>query len=306
MVSFRDRMNKKKAGLKKRANKAPKSGSSAFPTIFKKSKIPEGVRFFKCEEGLQKIDILPFECGDNMPLDEKNNPMAEKGEFHYVLDLWVHRGVGKMGQPYVCPHRNFNEPCPICEYMNAQRLPKEEWAAIAPKRRSIYLIWDRRTKETEKLGVQIFDAAHFFMEEKIKEIAELPEGGGYLWFSDPGTKNEPGVSVVWKRKGKGAKNTNYLGHRFIDREEKVPDVILDKTFALDDVINMKPSYEEIKKAFDSTVKTQEESPFDDTDNEDIDESNWEKVDTSKADRIKKLKLQKLKKLKAQKLKEQQE
>jgi len=48
-MSFRERMKRKKDSLKNRHNTPSKS--NAFPTIFNKSKIPEGVNFFICREG---------------------------------------------------------------------------------------------------------------------------------------------------------------------------------------------------------------------------------------------------------------
>jgi len=242
-MSFRDRMKKRKGGLKKRHNKAPKKSGGRYPTVFNKKNIPDGINFFSCKEGQHIVDILPWEAGPDMPLDDQGNPVTEEADFDYVLDLYVHQNVGKMQKPYVCPFENFGEPCPICEYIKANRLPKKEWSKKRAKRRSIYLLWDRTTPEDEKKGVQIFDAAHFFMEEKILEIAKLPRGGGYEVFSDPDT----GKSVCWTRKGTGAENTQYLGHRFIDREAPIPERILDQGFALDQVINMHPTYEQIDK-----------------------------------------------------------
>lgn len=243
-MSFRDRMKKKKASLKNRHNTPAKT--NAFPTVFIKSKIPAGVNFFRCKEGEHIVDILPWEVGPDMPVDETGeSPITDEGDFDYVLDLFVHQNVGSMKQPYVCPWENFRLPCPICEYIKANRLPKKEWSETRAKRRSIYLIWNRTNAEEEKKGVQIFDAAHFFMEEKIEEIAKLPRGGGYIAFSDP----DEGKSVCWTRKGSGQENTSYIGHKFIDRETRIPDWVLDQTFALDQVINMHPSYEEIDAAF---------------------------------------------------------
>jgi len=254
-------MKKKKNGLKRKHNQPRKSGGR-YPTVFNKNKIPDGINFFACKEAQHIVDILPWEAGPDMPLDEQNIPVTEEGDFDYVLDLFVHQNIGKINNPYVCPYENFGKPCPICEYMKANRLEKKEWSKIRPKRRSIYLIWNRTNPEEEKKGIQIFDAAHFFMEEKIEEIAKLPRGGGYIVFSDP----DNGKSVCWTRKGSGQENTQYLGHRFMDRESSIPDRILDKTFSLDQVVNMHPSYDIIAKAFAEDQKaagkdTEKEPPF---------------------------------------------
>lgn len=261
-MSFRDRMKKRKGGLKKRHNKTPKKSGGRYPTVFNKKKVPDGVNFFSCKEGQHIVDILPWEVGADMPLDDQNLPVTEEGDFDYVLDLYVHQNVGSMKQPFVCPYENFGKPCPICEYIKANRLEKKEWSKKRAKRRAIYLIWNRTNPEEEKKGVQIFDSAHFFMEEKILEIAKLPRGGGYEVFSDPDT----GKSVCWTRKGSGQENTSYLGHRFIDRETQIPDRILDNTFALDQIINMHPTYEMIAKEFkapDAKKDKESDAPFPD-------------------------------------------
>jgi len=277
MVSFRDRMKSKKDALRQRHNSNATPGGR-FPTIYLKSNIPPGVNFFRDKEGSHIIDILPWEVGTNMPLDETGSPVTDKGDFDYVLDLAVHQNVGKGGVPFVCPYVNFNKPCPICEYLNGpEKLPKDQWSKIRAKRRSIYLIWNRTSPEEEKKGVQIYDVAYFFMEEKLKEIATLPKGGGKIFFSDP----DEGKSVCWTRKGTGIENTQYIGHRFLDRESGIPDSILEKTFSLDSVINMHPTYEEISIAWESGTKglkvaqepvkqEKEESPFEDV--EDIPDS----------------------------------
>jgi len=298
MSSFRERMKKKKGGLKKKHNQPPRSSSSRYLTVFNKQKVPDGINFFVCKEATHIVDILPWEAGPNMPFDDQNLPITTEGDFDYVLDLYVHQNVGKINQPYVCPFENYAKPCPICEYMKANRLDKKEWNNIRPKRRSIYLIWNRTNAEEEKKGVQIFDAAHFFMEEKIEEIAKLPRGGGYVVFSDP----DNGKSVCWTRTGSGQTGTKYLGHRFVDRETAIPDRILDKTFSLDQVINMHPEYELIKKGFDEDQKAagkasdKEEAPFENEDNsvDDIPDDNIKTPETQGAASPKPKKLKKRK------------
>ena len=266
-MGFRDRMkkNKRGGGLKKRHQEKPKESGGRYPTIFIRDKIPEGIEFYKCKEGEHLADIIPFEAGPDMPLDESNNPVTEEGDLDYVLDLWVHQNLGKLQNPYVCPYENFGKPCPACEFIKGNRLEKDDWSKLRAKHRVIYQIWDHQTREGEKKGIQIFEAAYFFMEEKIDEIAKLPKGGGYISFSDP----DSGKTLAWKRKGSGKDNTQYLGHKFIDRDAPIPDKILNKTFALDSIIKMHPSYEDIEKDFNHTLAKlglltgSEDVPFDD-------------------------------------------
>ncbi len=253
MSNFRDRMKKKRKAFKKRTQRPEESGGR-FPTIFDKKKIPDGVGFYKCSEGEHIVDVIPFEVGSQMPHDDAGQPVSEEGEIDYIVDLYVHQNVGSMKQPYVCPFENFGLPCPICEYIKANRLEKEEWSQTSAKRRAIYLLWGRNDRKSEKLGIQIFDSSHFFMQEKIAEVAKLPRGGGNVIFSHP----DKGKHVAWTRKGSGKENTSYLGHRLLDRESTIPDKILNAGFPLDECIKMHPTYEEIEKAFYGKKKKKDE------------------------------------------------
>jgi len=268
-MGFRDRIRKKQRALKKKmANPKVRRQGRRFPSIFIKDKIPEGVEFWQCKEGEHLIDIIPFEVGKNMPLDISGRPIAEEGELWHVLDIWVHYNIN--GNPYVCPYENFGEPCPICEYIQANRLPKDIWSKLRPKHRNIYLIWCHDNRKEEKKGIQIFDVSDFFMGEKLEEIATLPRGGGYIEYFDI----DDGKTIVFTRKGTGMENTKYLGHKFIDRDEPIPDWVLEQTFPLDEVVQMHPSYEEIEKSFNKMMKnigspTDEEMEVDDEIEDDI-------------------------------------
>lgn len=287
-MSFRKRMkeNNTRRSLGRRHNEGTKStGGGRFPTIFNKDAVPEGIEFWRCKEGEHIADIIPFEAGPNMPLDERMQPITEEGQLDYVLDLFVHTNVGNMMKPYVCPFENFGKPCPICEFMKANKLEKDDWVKLVAKHRVVYFLWVHDSREEEKKGIQIFEASHFLMEEKIAVIAKLPKGGGFVNFSDPDT----GKSLAWTRKGSGMLNTQYLGHRLIERDGAIPDKILDMTFPLDSIVNMHPDYEEIEREFHGTLKIMglaegseddEREPWEDKDDEgstdlgDIDDSQW--------------------------------
>lgn len=277
-MSFRDRMKKKRGGrrLQDRHNTGTKTTGGRFPTIFNKEAIPEGREFWKCKEGQHLADIIPFEAGPDMPFGNDDHPITDEGELDYVLDLFVHVNVGNMNKPYVCPYENFGLPCPICEFIKANRLEKADWQILSAKHRVVYLMWIHDSREDEKKGIQIFEASHYFMEEKIEEIAKLPRGGGYENFSHP----DKGKTLAWTRKGSGKENTQYLGHRFIERDVPIPDRILDQSFSLDSIVNMHPSYEEIEKDFKGTLAKKEmkhlnfgdeedETPFDHSTGDDV-------------------------------------
>lgn len=245
-MSFRKKMQSQKKWLSKRHTEQTKNKDNRgrFPSIILKNKIPAGIETFRCIAGDHLIDIIPFEAGPNMPFNDSLEPVTPEGGLDYVLDIWVHQNIGTTKQQFVCPYENFGKECPICEYMNANRLHKEDWNALRPKRRAIYLIWVHDTKETERKGVQVWNASHYLTEEKFAAIAKNPRGGGAKKFAD----YDIGENISFAMEGKGI-STKYVGHSFYPRQSKIPDKILDQSFPLDSIIEMHPKYDVINKSF---------------------------------------------------------
>jgi hypothetical protein len=116
------------------------------------------LKIWKCKEGEHIIDIIPFLAG-------ATHHQVREGEPTYLLDIWVHQKVGMDENDVVCLARNYNEPCPICEYINAQRLKKdlgedaeEALKAFNPKRRCLYNIVCSDSTREEDRGVQLVDS----------------------------------------------------------------------------------------------------------------------------------------------------
>ena len=209
--------------------------------------IPAGdsapLKTWKCKEGEHIIDIIPFLAGPN-------HHQVREGEPTYLLDIWVHQKVGMDENDVVCLARNYNEPCPICEYINAQRLNKDleveaeaALKALNPKRRCLYNIVCYNSTREENRGVQLWEVAHFLFEKKILSVARNPRGGGFVPFSSP----DNGSSIYFEREGSGITNTQYLGHKFIERQTAVTDEILEQAYILDALV-IKLPYKEIKEA----------------------------------------------------------
>lgn len=78
-------------------------------------------RFFRPELGVQEIRFLPSEDKD---------PFKEFW-FHYNLKTTV-----------MCPKRNFNEECPVCEYATS--------------------LWKEGTDESKKMAKELFSRQRFF------------------------------------------------------------------------------------------------------------------------------------------------
>ncbi len=201
------------------------------------------LKVWKCKEGEHIIDIIPFLAGSM-------HHQVKEGEPTYLLDIWVHQKVGLDENDIVCLARNYNEPCPICEFLNAKRLEKdlpeeakEALKALNPKRRCLYNIVCYDSTREEERGVQLWEVAHFLFEKKILSVARNPRGGGFTPFSSP----DNGKSIYFEREGSGATNTQYLGHKFIERQYPVDNAILEQAYILDELL-VKLPYEKIKEA----------------------------------------------------------
>jgi len=243
--SFRDQYRKQKEDLQKRQQEAIQNKDTGiFGSFFDKTKVPTGRPYWKCGEGKHTIDVIPFVCGKNMPKMQN----SEEGDIGWVVDLWIHRNVGVMNHPFPCPARNWGERCPICEELslNRDKYTEEEYKEAKPKRRAIYLVWSHDTPAEEAKGIQIWDVAHWFMEDKLSEMAtNTPKGGGVIAYYDV----DNGKNVIFTRRGNGATNTQYLAHAFFDREvPEIPDWILDQVFPLDETI-IHPTYKKLHSAF---------------------------------------------------------
>jgi len=243
-MSFKDKIKKLKGQLKDRHNEEQtRKSPSRFGSIFKE-KLPDGTKFWKCGPEQHELDVVPF-------IADKDHPHVAEGDIAYSMDLYVHRNIGPSNESFICPRDNFKQPCPICEYIDDKKPPTEEWKQIACKDRTVYLVWCHDDNKQEKVGVQVWEVAKFFMADHLKELSKAtPRGGGAVIWS---VHTKAGKSIVFTRKGAG-EYTKYFGHKFVDRKEDIPDWVLDQSFSLDTIINMRPSYNEIHEAFYGQAK----------------------------------------------------
>ena len=203
--------------------------------------LKDGVKFssYFPKDGTHTIDIVPYIAG-------ANDPNCAEGKPQYVLDVWVHMKVGALQNSFICPAKNFRKRCPICEKQMEMRksgdFTDEEIKELSPKRRTLYNVVSYDSKEETKKGVQIWEVAHFFFENHIAEISRRPKTGGFIPFSHP----DEGKSVHFKIAKKG-QNSEYLGHRFEDRDEPISDEILDAAYVLDEMLHI-PTLSELKQA----------------------------------------------------------
>lgn len=207
---------------------------------------------WRCSVGDHIIDVIPYLAGENNP-----NPKIKPGTISYVLILWVHQGIGLTSDSAVCPSRNYGKPCPICEQQkelmdNGAEYKSKEVSDLSPVRKAIYNIVCYDSEKEEKKGVQVWVGSHFNFEKHIIELSRGVRGGRGVLFSDP----DDGKSVAFKREGTTQTDTKYLGHRFVDRDYKITDEILEATYCLEDIVEHL-SYEEIAQMFYGSSKEAE-------------------------------------------------
>ena len=103
-----------------------------------------GLERYKTREGLNRIDIIPFNAGPKHPLVAAGQ--CEEGDTVYSLDYFVHKGIGASGTDYTCL-KQFGKRCPICEesqryYDKGDEESKKKGSSLRSKRRVVYLIHD--------------------------------------------------------------------------------------------------------------------------------------------------------------------
>ncbi len=216
--------------------------SGRFGTFFKQN-LPEDAQFWNCGKGDHLIDIIPYEAGDHDP-----DPDTKKGDPTYVLDIFVHGGIGVNEDQVICPARTFKLPCPICEHQKELRA-EEDYdedlvKSLNPVRRVIYNIVCYDTDKDEDKGVQIWTVAHWHFEKFLTSLARNSRTGELETFADL----DEGKSIAFEREGTGFKNTSYIGHKFEDRPEPISEEIEKQAFCLDELIEIK-SYDEIYKLY---------------------------------------------------------
>ncbi|MHA2070033.1 MAG: hypothetical protein ACXABY_37180 [Candidatus Thorarchaeota archaeon] len=195
------------------------------------------------------IDIIPWQAGSKYPT---RNYDIKEGDYVYVLDVWIHRGIGPNDDNFLCPARNYNDPCAVCDYIRdlreSEEATDEQIKALDGKRRVAYLIQCHDSEKEYDKGIQMYEVAHWFMERHLTELARVPgsRGAPVGWIGFASPDKDEGRSISFKREGTG-NNTQFIAHQFQNRDYDVPQETLDQTFSLDEHL-MIPTYQELEDA----------------------------------------------------------
>ena len=280
---------KKKGGLAKRyqASYENKGSSGARVSVMNfKNLDRDDIEFFSPKEGRNRINIIPY------IIKSKNHPLVKRGEFEigdkdYVMDVFVHRGVGPSEASVLCLKETYGKPCPICEQIAVlKKQGKEsEAGALKPSRRVFYNVQD--LKEPEKL--KIFETSHFLFEKELIDEARDDEEGGFVDFADEESGKEIKFRCSKVSKG-GFEFNEYKSFGFEDRDENIPDELIEKAISFDEILNV-PTYEEVEKIFygsdededdEPKSKSKSKSKVDDDEDDDEDEDDEPKKPSKKS------------------------
>ena len=238
-------VNKKKGGLSKRYQASFESKESRGGSkngVMDWRKVDGEVNFFKPADGKNRINIIPY------VIKTKNHPLVKRGEFEigdtdYVMDVWVHRSVGVSEANVICLKETYGKPCPICEQsaLLAKEGKDKEAKDLKPKRRVFYNVQDM--KEPDKL--KVFEASHNLFEKELIDEARDDEEGGFVDFADP----ENGKEVKFRASETSFGKIKYMEFKsfgFEDRDEPIPDELIESAISFDEIMNV-PTYEEVEK-----------------------------------------------------------
>lgn len=274
-------INKKKSGgLAKRYSVSYVSkdgGSSSKGGVINYRKHDGEIAFFSPTEGKHRINIIPY------TIKSKNHPLvkrgeAEIGEMDYVMDFFVHRGVGPSEKSVLCLKNTYGKPCPICEHAAALRKSGKEKEANALKasRRVAYNIED--LKEPGK--VKVFETSHYLFEKELIEEARDDEEGGFIDFADPEEGKEIKFRATKVKKGE-LEFTEFKSFSFEDRDEKIDDELLEKAISFDEILTV-PTYEEVEKIlYGDEEDDEDEKPAKKSDDEDEEDDEEEEKPVKK-------------------------
>ena len=235
---------KKKGGLAKRyqASYESKGSSGGKAGVMDWKKVDGEVQFFSPAEGRNRINIIPY------TIKSKNHPLVKKGEFEvgdkdYVMDIFVHRGVGPSEASVLCLKNTYGKPCPICEQSALLRKQgkEDEAGALKPSRRVFYNVQDLKNPDVLK----VFEASHYLFEKELIDEARDDEEGGFVDFANEESGKEIKFRCSKTSKG-GFEFNEFKSFSFEDRDENIPDELLESAISFDEIMNV-PTYEEAEK-----------------------------------------------------------
>lgn len=230
-------------------------------------------KFSPAKDEDHSIDIIPFECGDDMPWDfEKKRVVTAEGSWDYTFEYWRHSGIGPLeNESIICVEKTWKEPCPICEHRREliaeKAFDSEKMGNLYSKRRNLYNLVCYDTEKEEERGVQLIDVTWHWFEKYISKLATKAvhrKRGSKLKVADPfknlADPSENGVSIEWTIEGARTKNDfdDWMNHQLVQREYDLDEALLDAALQLDQIVEHLSYAELYERYYDEKYEAEEE------------------------------------------------
>lgn len=206
------------------------------------------IKFYKPKEGVNKLNIIPFEITNKMnPIVKSKDTDAEIGSLDMLLDIWVHRYTGPDNVDVLCPKKNYGKSCPLCDkYQEKYSEGKEKEAKdFRATRRAIINVQPIIQGEPQPL--QVFDVSHWlFMKELLEEAHACKDGEDIVEFANIDSGKIVKFRLTLEPWGKTFK-PDFKSFNFLDRKEELEDKLIDEAISFDKGLLPLLSAEEIEK-----------------------------------------------------------
>ena len=210
------------------------------------------------KEGITHIfDIIPFVAGPNWPTTDT---IIKPGDETFVLNVYIHKDIGPEGEWILCPKKNYNKRCPVCEYIRTLQKSGADWddyKGISAKRRNIYNVMPYTTEdvdENEEEGVRVFEVSDFIFGEKLAALSKNPRSGGVVPYA---SIDEDGKTIGFTKK-LTSYGSEVSGIYFDERKDakgpySISQELLDQAIELSELLILLP-YEKIKEMLDQQLE----------------------------------------------------
>lgn len=251
----RKQKEKKQARYSNAKETAKKQGSrEGFSAI----KPPNGVDLWRpTRAGSYRLDVLSYDA------DSESNPSIEEDCRHYERIFYVHRGIGPNNKQVICPARNFEEPCPICEWIaeaaSDPDMDSDNYQDYKVKKRQLFNVFVH--DESEK-GVQIHEGPFSNgLGEALKDKIDIADEDDPVlaFFHD----DENGMTLKILTGENPPYGVKIRSVDFKARKKALSEDLLESVVNLDELVSESAlEYDEIKKMFAQTAKEDDDEDED--------------------------------------------
>ena len=223
--------------------------------------LPLGIQFWKPKAERYMIEFIPYRVTDSILRYPDNNRYSAPGKWYYERTYFTHRNIGVNNDSYVCPAKTFGKRCPICEEVSrlsrsSDKFDQQRVKDLRPSERQLFLIHDPDDRNNK--GVYLWDISTFNFGKQLDAYingAREQDLQAFRAFYHPYDGFSVRLSGEERPMPQG-KNTVFNIIGFYDREEDLPEDILDHGYDLD-TMPRELSYDALNHIFTGTADADE-------------------------------------------------